>query len=73
MKKRLGNFFLLFGLILMVLFFSSATLNDVIYFFAGLALISLGFLLKRSPRPRRSRRRSRKKSIEKMDLENEND
>ncbi|MEE8355833.1 MAG: hypothetical protein V3R33_00860 [Anaerolineales bacterium] len=80
MKKRLGNFFLLIGLISLVIFFSSSSfgLDQVYVFLGGICLCSLGFLLRRDSRPRREKRgwfgrRSREKSMNERNLNHEND
>jgi hypothetical protein len=70
MKKRLGNFSLLNGLVCLVIFFSSSSFGlDYAYFlFGGICLTALGFLLKRSSRSNRKkrgwfRRRSRENPV----------
>lgn len=65
MKKRLGNFLILCGLICLVLFFTSNAfiLDDAVFFFAGISLTSLGLLLKRAARRKvkEARRRERRR------------
>lgn len=64
MKKRLGNFSILAGLICLVIFFTSNAfiLDEGVFFFGGVSLLSLGLLLKRSARRKEQeiKRRSRK-------------
>ena len=80
MKKRLGNFFLLIGLICLVIFFSSSSfgLDRVYFFLGGICLCSFGFLLKKDASPRRDKRgwfgrRSREKFIDERNSNHEND
>jgi len=76
MKKRLGNFLLLFGLISLVLFFSSPafTGGSVVYLFAGVGLSSLGMLLKRDALPKRDKQdRKSNKSKKKPDRDTKYD
>ncbi|MCJ7715550.1 MAG: hypothetical protein MUO54_03405 [Anaerolineales bacterium] len=80
MKKRLGNFFLLSGLINLVIFFSSSSsgLDQIYFLLGGICLCSLGFLFRKASRPKRDKRgwfgkRSREKSMGELDLDHEND
>ena len=70
MRKRLGNFFIFCGLICLVLFFTSNAfvLDEGVYFFGGISLLSLGLLLRRGAR-RRGRRRRRRRGRERQDAE----
>jgi hypothetical protein len=75
MKKRLGNFLVLWGLVSLVLFFTSSTflLDDAIFFFGGISLLSLGLLMRRSSRKKRGWRkkgRNRGKEDEGEEYEN---
>jgi hypothetical protein len=71
MKKRLGNFFLLCGLICLVLFFTSSAfiLDDAIFFFAGISFSSLGLLFKRSARKKKKKAKRWRRSRDKADQE----
>ena len=64
MVKKLGNFFLLTGLLCLVIFFSSSSfLVDQAWFLVGgLGLTSLGLLLKRRKKIKKDRRRKLKRS-----------
>jgi hypothetical protein len=76
MKKRLGNFSLLSGLICFVIFFSSSSsgFDYAYFFFGGICLLALGFLLKRGSRSNRERRGwFRRRSGENPDLDVGND
>ena len=76
MKKRLGNFFVLCGLICLVIFFTSSSfvLDSAIFFFWGIGLTSLGLLLKRSSRSRRDKGKRRgRKAREKQDQDEQYD
>ena len=76
MKKRLGNFFVLCGLICLVIFFTSSSfvLDSSIFFFGGIGLTSLGLLLKRSSRSRRDKGKRRgRKAREKQDQDEQYD
>ena len=80
MKKRLGNFFLLIGLICLVIFFSSSSfgLDRVYFFLGGIFLCSFGFLLKKDSKPKRDKRgwfgrRSREKTLDERNTNHEND
>lgn len=80
MKKRLGNFFLLIGLICLVIFFSSSSfgLDRVYFFLGGICLSSFGFLLKKDSKPKRDKRgwfgrRSREKTLDERNTNHEND
>jgi cell division protein FtsW (lipid II flippase) len=76
MKRRLGSFFLLCGLICLVIFFSSSSFDYLFFFFGGMGFISLGFLLKRSSKSRRENRFRKKKGDKhkrKMDFDDEDD
>jgi hypothetical protein len=76
MKKRLGNFSLLGGLICLVIFFSSSS-SDLDYaylLFGGICLSALGFLLKRDSRSNREKQGwFRGRSGENPDLDVKND
>ncbi len=58
MIKKLGNFFLLIGLLSLVVFFTSNTfmLDAAWFFLGGLGFTTLGLLLKRGRRNRKDRR-----------------
>jgi len=74
MKKRLGNFFLLVGLICLVIFFTSSAFifEDAWFFIGGLGFSSLGMLIRRSAYSRRDRKKkSRRKRRREKDLEDE--
>jgi hypothetical protein len=76
MKKRLGNFSLLSGLICLVIFFSSSSFGlEYSYFlFGGFCLTALGFLLKRGSRSNREKRGwFRRRSGENPELDEVND
>jgi hypothetical protein len=66
MKKRLGNFILLCGLICLTLFFTTHTfgLDQGLFFFGSISLISLGLLLKRSARSRKAQDKKRRRGGE---------
>jgi hypothetical protein len=66
MKKRLGNFLLLWGLVSLVLFFTSNTflIDDAIFLFGGISLLSLGLLMRRSSRRKRGWNKKRGKEVE---------
>jgi hypothetical protein len=63
MIKRLGNFFLLIGLLCLVVFFTSNTfiLDASWFFLGGLGLTTLGLLLKRGKRNKKDRRREKRR------------
>ena len=63
MIKKLGNFFLLIGLLGLVVFFTSNTfMFDAGWFFlGGLGFTTLGLLLKRGRRDRKDRRGMRRR------------
>jgi Kef-type K+ transport system membrane component KefB len=71
MKKRLGNFLLLCGLICLVLFFTSNAfiLDEAIFLFGGVSLSSLGLLLKRGSRRKKKRRRKKRRDRDQQDQE----
>jgi hypothetical protein len=71
MKKRLGNFLLLCGLICLVLFFTSNALilDEAIFIFGGVSLCSLGLLLKRGSRRKEKRRRKKRRDRDGQDQE----
>jgi len=76
MKKRLGNFSLLSGLICLVIFFSSSSfgLDYAYFFFGGICLLAFGFLLKRGSRLKKERRgwfRRRSRETPEVDVEND--
>ena len=74
MKKRLGNFFTLIGLISLVIFFtSSAVVLDAGWFLlGGIGFTSLGLLIRRRALSRRDRKKKkRRKRRDKRDLEDE--
>jgi len=76
MKKRLGDFSLLSGLICLVIFFSSSSfgLDYAYFFFGGICLTALGFLLKRGSRSNQeSRGWFRRRSGENPELDDLND
>jgi hypothetical protein len=76
MKKRLGNFSLLSGLICFVIYFSSSS-SDLDYaylLFGGICLSALGFLLKRDSRSDREKQGwFRRRSEDNPDLDVKND
>lgn len=61
MIKKLGNFFLLIGLLSLVVFFTSNTfmLDAGWFFLGGLGFTTLGLLLKRGRRVKKERRGKR--------------
>jgi uncharacterized membrane protein len=66
MIRRLGNFFILSGLICLVIFFTSSAfiLDEAWFLLSGLGLLAFGLLLRRasfSKRKRRAKRRRRRK------------
>jgi hypothetical protein len=63
MKKRLGNFLLLVGLICLVIFFTSSAfiIEDAWFFIGGLGFSSLGMLIRRSALPRRDRQKKERR------------
>jgi len=69
MGKRLGNFLIFCGLICLVIFFTSNALilDDAVFFFCGVSLISLGLLLRRGARRREKNKRKGKKRRDKID------
>ena len=71
MRKRLGNFLLLCGLICLVIFFTSNAifLDDAVFFFGGVSLISLGLLLKRRARRKEQEKKTRRSRRDKSDLD----
>ncbi len=74
MKKRLGNFFVLIGLISLVIFFtSSAIILDAGWFLlGGIGFTSLGLLIRRRALSRRDRqKKKRRKRRNKRDPEDE--
>ena len=73
MIKRLGNFFVLSGLICLVIFFTSSAfiLDEAWFLVSGSGFSSFGLLLRRASFPRRSRR-ARIKRRRKRDYEEEN-
>jgi hypothetical protein len=76
MKKRLGSFCLLSGLICFVIFFPSSSfgLDYAYFFFGGICLLALGFLLKRESRSNKERRGLfGRRSRENPDVDVEND
>jgi hypothetical protein len=62
MIRRLGNFFVLTGLICLVIFFTSSAFlfDDAWFLLAGLGFTSFGMLLRRSSRSRRDRGKKRR-------------
>jgi hypothetical protein len=74
MIKRMGNFFVLVGLICFTIFFTSSAFifEDAWFLLGGIGFTSFGLLLRRASYPRRDRqkRKKRKRRWEK-DVEDE--
>ncbi len=74
MIKRLGNFFILAGLICLAIFFTSSAFmfEDAWFLLGGIGFTSFGLLLRRASYPRRERqkRKNRRRRGEK-DVEDE--
>lgn len=66
MVKKLGNFWVLVGLVCLVLFFSSShfLVDQAWFLIGGLGFTSLGLLLKRRSRRKRRRRKKSKREQE---------
>ncbi len=73
MIRRLGNFFVLAGLICLVIFFTSSAfiLDEAWFFLGGVGFAAFGLLLRRASFPRRDRRpkirRKRRREAEEED------
>lgn len=63
MIKKLGSFFLLIGLLSLVVFFTSNTfmLDAGWFFLGGLGFTTVGLLLKRGRREKKDRRRKKRR------------
>lgn len=64
MIRRLGNFFVLAGLICLVIFFTSSAFvfEDAWFLLVGIGSTSFGLLLRRASFPKRGRRKKKKRN-----------